>query len=121
MVKVTIALALSAASLAAQNAKPAPSQPAALGQSSEMRDARHREGLVATRAIANLESLESIETNLASIGVQLSGDLISLRARVEASLDAADAAIEKNNAKAANEALDRAEGYLNRLAARLGG
>jgi len=94
----------------AQDAKPA-----------AIRDARHRLGLVATKAIANFRSLESIEANLAAMGIQVSPELLMLRQKIEHDLDATDAALVKQNVKAANDALDRAEALVSRLSRRLGG
>lgn len=90
-------------------------------ESTQLKDARHRLGLIATRAIAEFDSMDVLQDNLASIGVEVASDLVSLRTHIEESLDGADLALEKKDAKAASEALDRAEAYLNRLAARLGG
>ena len=87
----------------------------------QMRETRHREGLVATRAIACFRSMDSIEENLEAMGLALDPDLVSLRRRIEAALDATDDAIDKNDPKKANESLDRAEGLLARLSKKLGG
>ncbi len=89
--------------------------------SAEMREVHHRLGLVATRAIAYFRSMDSIEENLEAMGLELNPDLVSLRKRIEDALDATDAAIDKNDAKSANESLDRAEALVKRLAQKLGG
>src|SRR5579872_3553408 len=89
--------------------------------SAEMREVRHRLGLVATRAIAYFRSMDSIEENLEAMGLELNPDLVSLRKRIEAALDATDEAIDQNDAKKANESLDRAEALVTRLAQKLGG
>ena len=86
-----------------------------------MREVRHRLGLVATRAIAYFRSMDSIQENLEAMGLELNSDLVSLRNRIEAALDATDEAIDQNDAKRANESLDRAEALVTRLAQRLGG
>ena len=109
-----LALALACVPVMAQDQAPAK-------QSPEIREAKHRLGLVATRAIANFRSLESIEENLQSMGMTLHPDLLSLRMRIEAALDATDEAIDKNDAKAANEELDRADALVTRLARQIGG
>ena len=88
--------------------------------SAEMRDVHHRLGLVATRAIGYFRSMDSIEENLEAMGLELNPDLVSLRKRIEAALDATDEAIDKNDAKSANESLDRAEALVTRLAQKLG-
>lgn len=112
-----LALVLACAPMLAQN-QPAgsPAKPSA-----EMREARHRLGLVATRAIAYFRSLDSIGENLEAMGLELNPDLVSLRARIEAALDATDEALGKNDAKRANESLDQADALVNRLAQKLGG
>jgi len=51
----------------------------------------------------------------------LNPELVSLRMGIEDALDATDAAIDKKDAKAANESLDRAEALVGRLAKKLGG
>ncbi len=87
----------------------------------QMQDVRHREGLVATRAIGYFRSMDSIEQNLQTRGLELNPDLVSLRKRIEAALDATDQAIDKNDTKAAKKALDRADALITRLAQKLGG
>jgi hypothetical protein len=86
-----------------------------------MREARHREGLIATRAIAYFHSMDSIEESLNSLGVTLHPQLVSLRLRIEAALNNTDDALEQSDLATANEALDVAEALLARLAAKLGG
>lgn len=86
-----------------------------------MREVRHREGLVATRAIGYFRSMDSIKENLEAMGMTLNPELVSLRMGIEDALDATDAAIDKKDAKAANESLDRAEALVGRLAKKLGG
>jgi hypothetical protein len=118
MKAAVIALALCCGPMLAQNQPPAGGS---AKPTTEMRDMRHREGLVATRAIAYFRSMDSIEENLESMGLELNPDLVSLRTRIEAALDATDAAIDKNDAKSANESLDHAEALVTRLAQKLGG
>jgi len=94
---------------------PSPPTPAAT------REMRNRLGLVATRAIANFHSAESIEEHLRAEGQTLHPDLVRLRLNIESELDQADAAINHNDLACAAKALDRAQGFLDRFAARLGG
>jgi hypothetical protein len=91
--------------------------------SAAMREVRHREGLVATRAIAYFHSMDSIEENLDSLGATLHPELVSLRLRIEAALNNTDEALEQSpsDLARANQALDVAEALLARLAAKLGG
>jgi hypothetical protein len=100
---------------------PAAAQEPPAKQSTAIREVRHRLGLVATRAIANFHSMDSIEESLNDMGMTLHPDVVSLRVRLESALDAAEAAIQRDNSKDANEALDQADGLLSRLAAKLGG
>lgn len=118
MKAAVVAFALWCGPMLAQNQAPAgdSAKPA-----TEMRDVRHRLGLVATRAIAYFRSMDSIEENLEAMGLELNPDMVGLRTRIEAALDATDAAIDKNDAKSANESLDRAEALVKRLAQKLGG
>lgn len=85
------------------------------------RDLNKRLGLVATRAIANFRSADSIDNNLKAMGVTLHPQLVSLRLRIEGSLDRAEAAIDHNDLAEASEALDQAQALLDRYAAKLGG
>src|SRR5262249_30925415 len=95
---LALALTILAGALAAQDGK----------TSAETREAKHRLGLVATRAIATFHSMDSVAENLDDLGVALHPDLVSLRSRLESSLDTAEAAIEHNDLKKANEALTQA-------------
>ena len=117
MKRAVLAVLLAFAPAAAQD--PAPSAPAQ--PSAAMGEVRHRLGLVATRAIANFRSMDSIEQNLEDMGLTLNAELIELRSRIEAALDETDEAIGHQDAKAANEALDQAEALLGKLAKRIGG
>ncbi|HTS46688.1 MAG TPA: hypothetical protein VMH05_02025 [Bryobacteraceae bacterium] len=112
-----IALALSCAPMLAQD-QPVSSP---VKPSAEMREVQHRLGLVATRAIGYFRSMDSIGESLEAMGLELNPDLVSLRVRIEAALDATDEAIDKNDAKKANDSLDRAEALVTRLAQKLGG
>jgi hypothetical protein len=85
------------------------------------REVTHRLELIATRAIANFRSAESIEKNLKSLGASLHPQLVSLRLRIEAALDRAEDAIKEDDLPAATEALDQAQALLDRYAAKLGG
>ena len=117
MKRAVVALMLAFAPAAAQDQAPtAPTQ-----QSATMREVRRRLGLVATRAIANFRSMDSIEENLEDMGLTLKSELIELRSRIEAALDETDEALDHQDARAANEALDRAEALLGKLAKRIGG
>jgi hypothetical protein len=109
-----ITLAVWCAAVLAQSQQPASS-------AAQLREARHREGLVATRAIAYFQSMDSLEERLKAMGMTLNQDLVSLRKRIEDALDATDAAIEKKDAKAANKSLDLAEALVKRLGQKLEG
>ncbi len=111
--KILLAIALAAGAVAAQR-NGAPSSPAT-------REMRHRLNLIATRATANFQSADSIERGLGSLGVALHPQLVALRLRIQGSLDAAEAAIRQGDLQEATEELDRAEGFLNRFARRIGG
>ncbi len=119
MVKYLIGLLLTLGVISAQNA-PSPQSPAQL-QTKAQRDAQKRLGLIATRAIANFRSADSIEANLVSQGQSLHPQLITLRLRIEAALDEAQTAVNQNDTATAKEALDTAQALLDRYAQRLGG
>ena len=112
--RLLFVLAILLAPAVAQDAPPA-------RNSTAKRDMNRRLGLVATRAIANFRSADAIENNLKSHGATLHPDLVSLRLRIESSLDEAEAAIGHDDLAAAKEALDRAQALLDRYAAKLGG
>ena len=109
-----ITLALCCAPVLAQS-QPPPSSPA------QLKEVRHREGLLATRAIAYFESMDSLQERLEAMGMTLNQDLVSLRKRIEDALDATDEAIDKKDAKAANRSLDIAEALVKRLGQKLEG
>src|SRR5579863_975563 len=119
MVKFLIGLVLAAGVVCAQNA-PSPQSPAQ-PQNKAQKDAQKRLGLIATRAIANFRSADSIEANLVSQGQTLHPQLITLRLRIEAALDEAQTAVDQNDTATAKEALDTAQALLDRYAQRLGG
>jgi hypothetical protein len=98
-------------------------QPQALAQPKfkSQKDAQKRLGLIATRAIANFHSADSIEANLNRHGQSLHPQTIALRLRIEAALDAAQKAIDEADPAAANEELDMAQALLQRFIQRLGG
>ena len=77
--------------------------------------------LTATRAVANLRSLASIEAALEARGFTLHPRVAALRLRIEAALDKAQKAMDKNDAHTAEEETHRADGYLERLEAQIGG
>jgi hypothetical protein len=88
---------------------------------SETAKARHRLGLVATRAIAYFRSADSIEASLEEEGLSLNAGITALRSLLEAAMDEADAALAKDDLTSADKALGRAEALLGKFAARLGG
>lgn len=96
---------------------PAPARP----QTQAQKDAQRRLGLVATRAIANFHSADSIEANLNRHGHSLHPQIVALRLRIEAALDEAQKAIDQGDPAAANEELDMAQALLQRFIQRLGG
>jgi uncharacterized protein HemX len=119
MRKCLVGLLLALGVVSAQNA-PSPQSPAQL-QTKAQKDAQKRLGLIATRAIANFRSADSIEANLVSQGQTLHPQLITLRLRIEAALDEAQTAVNQNDTATAKEALDTAQALLDRYAQRLGG
>ena len=82
---------------------------------------RHRLGLAATRAIANFHSADTIEEHLRAEGQSLHPELMRLRLNIESELDEADSAINRGDLTGAAKAIDRAQAFLDRFAARLGG
>jgi hypothetical protein len=116
--RFALALAGFAGALLAQDTSPAG---VSAKPSAATRQARHRLDLIATRAIANFRSLESIEANLNDLGLALHPQLVMLRLRIEGALNAAEDAIDAGDLTAASESLDQAEALLGRLASQLGG
>ena len=119
--KCLVGLLLGVGVICAQEAPdprvPAPARP----QVQLQKDAQRRLGLVATRAIANFRSADSIEANLNARGLSLHPQIVALRLRIEAALDAARKAVDHADPAAANESLDTAEVLLHRFIQRLGG
>ena len=119
--KNLVSLVLAAGVICAQDAPrppvPAPAQP----KSQPQKDAERRLGLIATRAIANFRSADSIEANLNASGHSLHPQIVALRLQIEAALDEAQKAVDQADAAAANEALDRAQALLQRYIQRMGG
>ena len=121
MVKCLVGLLLALSAISAQDA-PGPRVPApAPSRTQPQKDAQRRLGLVATRAIANFRSADSIEANLIAQGHSLHPQIVALRLRIEAALDEAQKAIDQADPAAANEALDRAQALLQRFIQRMGG
>jgi hypothetical protein len=119
--KCLVGLLLASSVIFAQDA-PSPRVPApAPPQSKPQKDAQRRLGLLATRAIANFHSADSIEANLNARGLSLHPQIAALRLRIEAALDEAQKAVEDADPAAANEALDRAQALLQRFIQRMGG
>ncbi len=116
----TLAAFAIAASLAVQdapqnqNSPPAPA-PAAL------RETRHHFDLVAARATAYIRSADSIDSNLRYQGALLHPELVILRQRIIAALNEAGEAISEGDLVAAEDALDRAQALVDRLARQIGG
>jgi hypothetical protein len=120
-VKCLVGLLLAMGVIGAQDTPkpqvPAPVQP----QNQVQKDAQRRLGLLATRAIANFRSADSIEANLNRRGQSLHPQIVALRLRIEAALDEAQKAIDQADPAAANEELDMAQALLQRFIQRLGG
>jgi hypothetical protein len=126
-VKCLVGSLLALTVLCAQNPPstraPAPSQnqAQAQAQAQAQKDAKRRLGLLATRALANFRSADSIEANLSERGLSLHPQIVALRLRIEAALGEAQKAVDQADPAAANEALDRAQGFLQRFIQQLGG
>lgn len=106
---------------AARPQAPAPAPVPARPQTKAEKDAQKRLGLLATRAIANFHSAESIEANLNRDGHSLHPQIVALRLRIEAALDEAQKAVDHADPATANEALDRAQALLQRFVQLVGG
>jgi ElaB/YqjD/DUF883 family membrane-anchored ribosome-binding protein len=100
---------------------PASAPPQVRPQTQLQKAAQRRLGLLATRAIANFHSADSIEANLNKHGHSLHPEIVALRLRIEAALDEAQKAIDQADPAAANEELDMAQALLQRFIQRLGG
>jgi hypothetical protein len=90
-------------------------------ESGAVREMRHRLTLVATRAIGYFMAADSIEASLQSEGLSLHSDIAVLRVRLEATLDEAEAAINRSDLDRAGKTIDVAQALLDRFAAKLGG
>jgi hypothetical protein len=86
-----------------------------------LKEAHHRFDLVATRAVANFRSADSIEARLRADGATLNPQIVSLRLRIEAALDEGQADLDKGDVDSAKKATERAEGLVDRFAKKLGG
>ena len=117
LVGVLVALGVVYAQDAPRPQAPAPAR----SQAQLQKDAKLRLGLLATRAIANFRSADSIEANLNAQGLSLHPQIVALRLRIEAALDEAQKAVDHGDPAAANEALDRAQAFLHSYIQRLGG
>jgi len=131
MIKCLVGLFLALGVASAQNA-PSPQTPAqpqgqpqtqaqTQAQAQAQKDAKKRLGLLATRAISNFHSADSIEASLSQEGLSLHPQLVTLRLRIEAALDEAQTADDHGNTADAKEALDTAQALLDRYVQRLGG
>ena len=95
--------------------------PALAEDSAALKAAREHFGLVATRAVANFRAADSVEARLHAQGNTLHPSLVTLRLRIEAALDKAEAALNKKEVKTAVEQTRLAEGLLDKFAKKLGG
>ena len=83
--------------------------------------ARLRFGHVASRAVANFRSADSIERNLRAHGSTLHPALAALRTRIESALDDAEEALANGDAAETEDSARRAEALLDKFAAAIGG
>jgi len=114
-------LVLATGVICAQDAPRPPVPAPAQSKSQPQKDAERRLGLIATRAIANFRSADSVEANLNASGHSLHPQIVALRLQIEAALDEAQQAVDQADPPAANEALDRAQALLQRYIQRMGG
>jgi hypothetical protein len=121
MTKCLVVLVLAWGVVWAQSTPKPQAPPPAQNQNQLQKDAKRRLGLVATRAIANFHSADSIEANLNAHGQSLHPQIVALRLRIEAALDEAQKALDDADPATANEALDRAQALLQQFVQRLGG
>jgi len=119
MTKCLLALLLAIGVAGAQN-PPAPQTPAQ-AQTPAQKETKRRLALLATRAIANFRSADSIEASLSAHGQSLHPQLVTLRLRIEAALDEAQGDVDQGDLKSAKEDLDTAQALLDRYIQRLGG
>ncbi len=108
------------AGMSGQEPVPVP-KPFSASATKEQKEALRRFNSVSARATANFASADSIDASLRQWGVTLHPQLISLRVRIEGALREAQGALDRGSVSEANEAMDRATGYLNQFAQRLGG
>jgi hypothetical protein len=87
----------------------------------ELSAARERFEAIAASAAAQVNSLDSIEWRLNQEGMTLHPQLVALRARIGAALDAAHQAIDRGDVKSAGRSTALAEDLVERLARKLGG
>lgn len=90
-------------------------------QGSPQKEMRHRFDMVATRAIANFHSADSLEKRLNEDGATLHPQLVALRLRIDAAIREARAELDRGDLPEAGESIDRAEALLDRFARKLGG
>jgi len=104
---------------------PAPTPPPAPAHESEgMRATRHAFMLVSTRAVALFQSADTIQARLSADGSSLHPATVTLRFRIEHTLDRIEAAIgkgDKANLEYADKEIKVADELVNRFARRLGG
>jgi len=118
--KFLITAVLASMTMMAQDTVPVP-KPLPASTSKEQKEAVRRYNSVSARATANFASADSIEANLRQWGVALHPQLISLRIRIQASLKEAQSDLDHGEITEANAAMDRAMGFLDQFAQRLGG
>jgi hypothetical protein len=114
--KLMVGFALAMGMVVAQQ----PAAPASAAQAAH-KETKVRLALVATRAIANFHSADSIAASLASRGQTLHPQITALRSQIEATLDQAQEDFDRGDDSGANKALDRAQVLVDRFAKRLGG
>jgi hypothetical protein len=121
--KFLITALLAGMTLMAQDAPapvPAP-KPLPANPTKEQKEAWRKFNSVSARATANFASADSIEANLRQYGITLHPQLISLRVRIEAALREAQGDLDHGELNDAKAAMDRANGFLDQFAQRLGG
>jgi hypothetical protein len=121
--KLLITALFACLTLAAQDPVPVP-KPASAAKanpSKEEKEALRRFNSVSARATANFASADSIDASLRQWGVTLHPQLIALRVRIEAALKEAQSDLDHGEIAEANAAMDRAMGFLDQFARRLGG
>ncbi len=100
---------------------PEKSSPTAPAESTEIRATRHSFMLVSTHAIALFQSADSIEARLHAEGSSLHPGTVTLRLRIEHTLDQAEAAMNKGEWNRAKEEIKVAGELVNRFSRRIGG